>query len=96
LGTLASNWQSTGNNAVWTRGDFDYYGAVDVGDLGLLATNWQQGVGSPLGSTSLQEALASVGLGAVSVPESASMSIPIAGLMLLAQRLQRVHRHAFS
>jgi hypothetical protein len=45
----------------------------------LLATNWQQGVGSPLGAASLQEAMASVGLGGVSVPEpSINLLLPAA------------------
>jgi hypothetical protein len=37
----------------------------------MLATNWQQGVGSPLrpGAPSLAEALASLGLPTGSVPE---------------------------
>jgi hypothetical protein len=73
LGNLASHWQTS---STWTGGDFDYTGSVDVGDLGLLATNWQAGVGSPLGP-SLQEALSSLGLPGVGVPEPAQ-----AGLLL--------------
>jgi hypothetical protein len=71
LGTLASNWQTS---APWTSGDFDYSGSVDVADLGLLASNWQAGVGGPLGP-SLQEALASVGLGSIAVPEPGLMAL---------------------
>ena len=26
---------------MWTGGDFDYNGSVDVADLGILASNWQ-------------------------------------------------------
>jgi hypothetical protein len=33
---------------VWFDGDFTYNGTVDIGDLGLLAGNWQKGVGNPL------------------------------------------------
>jgi hypothetical protein len=45
---VATNWLTSGK--VWTEGDFDYSanGTVDVNDLGLLATNWQAGVGNPL------------------------------------------------
>jgi autotransporter-associated beta strand protein len=71
LGALASAWQTA---APWTGGDFDYSGLVDVADLGLLASNWQAGVGSPLGP-SFAAALASVGLGNVSVPEPASIGL---------------------
>ncbi len=65
LGSLATSWQTS---SLWTGGDFDYSGFVDISDLGILATNWQQGVGSPLGP-SFEQALASVGLAGVSVPE---------------------------
>jgi hypothetical protein len=71
LGSLATNWQTS---SAWAGGDFNYDGFVDVTDLGALATNWQRGVGSPLGRGSFEEALASVGLGAASVPEPASIA----------------------
>jgi fibronectin-binding autotransporter adhesin len=72
LGALATAWQTS---APWTGGDFNYDGFVDVSDLGILATNWQLGVGSPLGPGSLEVAMASVGLGNVSVPEPTSMAL---------------------
>ncbi len=85
LGALATAWQTS---AVWSQGDFDYSGFVDISDLGKLATNWQLGVGNPLGP-SFDEALASVGLAGVSVPEPAS--IGVLGMMgVLA--LRRKHR----
>jgi hypothetical protein len=56
---------------VWTDGDFDYNGTIDVNDLGLLATNWQAGVISPPLGPSLDQALAALGLPSVSVPEPA-------------------------
>ena len=71
LGALATAWQTS---APWTGGDFDYSGFVDISDLGLLATNWQLGVGSPLGP-SFDEALASVGLAGVSVPEPTALGL---------------------
>jgi autotransporter-associated beta strand protein len=77
LGVLATNWQSS---ADWSGGDFNYDGFVDVTDLGLLATNWQAGVGNPLGAVSLDQALASLGLTNLNVPEPAMLS----GLLLLA------------
>ena len=41
-----------------------------MSDLGALATNWQLGVGNPLGKGSLEAAIASVGLGNLAtVPE---------------------------
>ncbi len=83
LGALATAWQTS---AVWSQGDFDYSGFVDISDLGKLATNWQLGVGSPLGP-SFDEALASVGLAGVSVPEPAGLSI--IGLVALAFRRRR-------
>jgi len=70
LGALATSWQTS---APWTGGDFNYDGFVDVSDLGILATNWQKGVGGPLGRQSFDEALATVGLGGVSVPEPAGV-----------------------
>jgi fibronectin-binding autotransporter adhesin len=72
LGSLATNWQTAN---VWTGGDFDYNGTVDVNDLGILATNWQNGVGNPLGPGSFQQALESVGLGSVAVPEPAAIGL---------------------
>ena len=47
---------------------------IDISDLCLLATNWQAGVCVPL-RPSLDDALASVGLSAASVPESALASV---------------------
>ena len=88
LGALATAWQTS---AVWSQGDFDYSGFVDISDLGKLATNWQLGVGSPLGP-SFDEALASVGLAGVSVPEPAS-----AGLIAIAAfGLLNIRRNARS
>jgi hypothetical protein len=82
LGNLATHWQAA---ALWNGGDFDYNGTVDVNDLGLLATNWQVGVGNPL-QPDLAEALASLGLPEVSVPEPALMSSGLCSWMLLRRR----------
>ncbi len=82
LGALATAWQTSG---VWTGGDFDYSGFVDISDLGILATNWQLGVGAPLGP-SFDETLASVGLGSVSVPEPAPISVLLALAVPVAAR----------
>ncbi len=71
LGALATAWQTS---APWTGGDFNYDAFVDISDLGILATNWQLGVSSPLGP-SFDEALASVGLAGVSVPEPTSLGL---------------------
>ncbi len=84
LGALATAWQTS---AVWSQGDFDYSGFVDISDLGKLATNWQLGVGNPLGP-SFDEALASVGLAGVSVPEPAGLGV--IGLMAFAFRRRRL------
>jgi hypothetical protein len=87
LGALASNWQTS---SVWTGGDFDYTGFVDVADLGLLASNWQAGVGNPLGP-SFAEALTSVGLGNVAIPEPAALSLfGLAGMALVRRRRMNV------
>ncbi len=82
LGALATAWQTS---APWTGGDFDYSGFVDISDLGILATNWQLGVGSPLGP-SFDEALASVGLAGVSVPE------PTVGLLVMVGAIGQLAR----
>jgi hypothetical protein len=83
LGALATAWQISG---FWGNGDFDYNGTVDVNDLGILATNWQKGVGAPLGP-SFAEAMASVGLSGVAVPEpSAAMVLFLAPLALCRRR----------
>ena len=86
LGALATNWQTA---SVWAGGDFNYDGFVDVTDLGTLATNWQAGVGNPLGPGSFQDALASVGLGGVTVPEPATLSVLSIGAMGLIARRRR-------
>ena len=85
LGRLATSWQTS---APWSGGDFNYDGFVDVTDLGALATNWQAGVGSPLGPGSLEQAMAAVGLGAVSVPEPAV----VGGFSIIAIGLHRRRR----
>ena len=88
LGSLATAWQTS---APWTGGDFDYSGFVDISDLGILATNWQLGVGAPLGP-SFDEALASVGLSGVSVPEPTA--IGLLGLCLAGVASRRHRREA--
>ena len=59
-----------------------------MNDLGKLATNWQVGVGNPLGPGSLAEALASLGLPATAVPEPAAAGAiaKLAGFGLLRRR----------
>ena len=85
LGALATAWQTS---AVWSQGDFDYSGFVDISDLGKLATNWQLGVGNPLGP-SFDEALASVGLAGVSVPEPAVMGLLGLAAMMCGRKRRR-------
>jgi hypothetical protein len=84
LGRLATSWQAGGD---WTEGDFDYNGVVNVNDLGMLATNWQAGVGDPLG-TSLEDAMVSLGLPTVSVPEPAALYALLLGGLCAARRRQ--------
>jgi autotransporter-associated beta strand protein len=86
LGKLATSWQQAGT---WINGDFDYNGTIDVNDLGLLATNWQAGVGNPLGP-SLEQALNSLGLPNVSVPEP----FGVGSVLLGAWWLKRPRRRA--
>jgi hypothetical protein len=82
LGRLASAWQSIG---VWTSGDFDYNGSIDVNDLGMLATNWQVGVGNPL-NPSFSDAMESLGLGDVSIPEPGIVGAMIVPVVLTRRR----------
>jgi hypothetical protein len=74
---------------VWQKGDFNYDGWVDLVDLTKLATNWQAGVGNPLGSP-LGPILASLGLPNVSVPEPSTIGLATLGLTgLMARRRRR-------
>ena len=82
LGSLATAWQSA---SVWTGGDFDYSGFIDISDLGILATNWQAGVGLSL-TVPFEDALASVGLEGVMVPEPAALASIAIALGLLRGR----------
>ena len=88
LGALATAWQTSN---VWTGGDFDYSGFVDISDLGILATNWQLGVDAPL-SPSLDDALASLGLSGVSIPEPTT--IVLLALCLAGVSTRRHRRSA--
>ena len=81
LGALATPWQTAGE---WMAGDFNYDGFIDVSDLGLLATNWQAGSGG--GSVSFEDALASVGLSGVSVPEPVCVVSIVCVAMLSRKR----------
>ncbi len=85
LGSLATNWQTSG---VWTGGDFDYSGFVDISDLGKLASNWQAGVGSASGP-SFDQALASLGLAGASVPEPAGLVLASLAGLAAARRKRR-------
>ncbi len=78
LGSLAAAWQTS---AIWSQGDFDYSGLVDISDLGKLATNWQLGVGAPLGPN-FDQALATLGLSDIAVPEPSLEALLIGSLGL--------------
>ncbi len=82
LGALATSWQTAG---LWDNGDFNYDNFIDISDLGALATNWQTGANGP----SFDQALASVGLGSVSVPEPTSLALLGVATTLLAARRRR-------
>jgi len=61
---MSATWRAgdnygTTSGALWTQGDSDYNGAVDVGDLGALATNYGLGAGSPLSTSSIAAPAAS-------------------------------------
>jgi hypothetical protein len=62
---------------------------VDITDLGMLATNWQQGVGSPLGPPSFGQALAGFGLPQSMVPEPSAAAAATSGLIILTARRRR-------
>ncbi len=88
LGRLATGWQTSG---AWSSGDFNYDGLIDISDLGILATNWQAGVGLPL-APSVDDALVSLGLGGISVPEPASLVPPALALAVAIHRKRKVRR----
>jgi len=46
-------------NTVWAQGDFNHDGKVDVGDLGILATNYGQTLGGGGASAAASPAMAS-------------------------------------
>ena len=77
LGKLASGWQSLG---LWDNGDFNYDGFIDISDLGLLASNWGQS------NAGLNQALSSLGLPGVSVPEPSTVGLLLVGFVLAATR----------
>ena len=81
----AGAWQQSGR--VWFDGDFTYNGTVDIGDLGLLAGNWQKGVapGTPL--EALDVAMAQfAAFDGVAVPEPGSLSVLTLGGLALGRR----------
>ena len=70
-------------------GDFNLDGVIDVTDLGILASHWQQTSGSGL---TFDQALTQVGLGVgSSVPEPQAWSILAAAIMGIGvnQRLRK-------
>lgn len=78
LGNLATHWQAPG---IWADGDFNYDGFIDITDLGMFATNWQAGVAAPAGG-SFNDAMMTLGLGQMTVPEPRMMAWLLAGFML--------------
>jgi hypothetical protein len=80
LGALASHWQSAGT---WATGDFNGTNTVDVADLGMLASHWQFGVSR---GPSFEDAIASVGLPSVAVPEPSSVLVLLASASFLRRR----------
>jgi hypothetical protein len=82
------NYNTTGK--LWTAGDYNYDGNVNVQDLTLLTINWQAGVGSPIPSESLGAALNSLGLPAAAVPEPGIVLFGV--LFSLLPRRRRVTR----
>lgn len=74
--SLANNWLGP---ADFSGGDFNFDGIVNQTDLGLMAINWQA-------SATLAESLPGVGLGDVSVPEPAAMSLAILALPFIRRR----------
>ena len=72
LGLLATTWQSSGD---WQQGDFNGDDVIDVSDLGILASNWQAGIEAPPLGPALDEAMAALGLGGISVPEPTTLAL---------------------
>jgi hypothetical protein len=78
---LAGNWQQSGK--LWQDGDTNYDGTITIGDLGVLAGNWQKGVPTPLSQP--------VG-GVSAVPEPSSLAlIGVAGAALLRRRRRQTN-----
>lgn len=80
LGILATYWNGPGTRA---QGDANNDGVVDVGDLGLLASDWGAGTTTSL---SLHQAMDSVGLGDVAIPEPATLALAGLGAAALLRR----------
>jgi hypothetical protein len=80
LARLAMAWQSTGN---WTNGDFTGDSRVNLLDLIVLATHWQNALpAAPLG-----EQLDALGLPQVNVPDPGGAStLGLLGLALARRR----------
>ena len=75
IGVTDKSLDAHGDLSVLVRltklGDANVDGFVDISDLGLLATSWQTAAAGP----SFDQALASVGLAGVSVPEPTSLAL---------------------
>ncbi len=82
---LASHFKQSGQN--WLGADFNSDGLTNSFDLGLLAHNWQVGVGSPNG-VPLDGLLASLGLPIVNVPEPSAL-LYATGAVLLMRRIRK-------
>ncbi|WP_428940892.1 hypothetical protein [Fontivita pretiosa] len=80
LRALAKNWKRPYSR--WVGGDFNYDDQTDALDLKLLAMNWSGGIAS------LNEALASLELPQVSVPEPG-----VAAVLILAATLRSRQRN---
>src|SRR5262245_13134792 len=91
LGLIAAAWQSSniGSGVV-----FDYNGVIDINELGLLAFNWQAGVqGGSATPTALPwavgDALSSLGLPSVAVPEPTSLGTVVVAVWIGSARRRR-------
>jgi hypothetical protein len=86
---LSTNYNASTSR--WGQGDFNGDGVVNVGDLGLLSTNYgaNASTGAPGAPIDLYQAAALAGLDASAVPEPSALGLAAMGATALLRRRRR-------